>query len=228
MENCAALNTVAHCSYRLAAAGARLGHFRIYFEYSQNIPEYILTKFCEASLVRSSLQLAKRAPYTSFVDLQMAYNTVQHDLLWGGLRQFGVIPGMLAAVQSLYATGTLAMGVLQGCPLSPTLFGLVFDWMHDYLLAWAPVVGMQLRSRRWVSLLEYAGNDVLVSISSWTSPSDSHGLQHLSAGMHQYCLSLSCHGMGLIVSPTNIEVAVFHWQLLESELTCKCKLTGSL
>ncbi len=91
------------------------------------------------------------------MDLQKAYDTVQHDLLWGRLRLIGVSPRMLAAIQSLYATGTLAMkidgtagqpavqhmGVRQGCPLSPTLFGISFDGLHDYLLAWAPIVDMQ-------------------------------------------------------------------------------------
>ncbi len=66
----------------------------------------------------------------------------------------------------------------QGCPLSPTLFGIFFDGLHDYLLAWAPAVGVQLRSGRVVSSLVYADDVVLLS---WTS----HGLQHLIDGMHQ-------------------------------------------
>ncbi len=166
-------------------------------------------------------RLAKRALYTCFVDLQKAYDTVQHELLWGRLRQIGVSPRMLAAVQSLYATGTLAMkidgtagqpavqhmGVRQGCPLSPTLFGIFFDGLHDFLLAWAPAVGMRLRSGRWVSSLVYADDVVLLS---WTS----HGLQHLIDGMHQFCL-----GMGLTISPTKTEVVVFHPQPLDSQLT---------
>ncbi len=158
------------------------------------------------------------------MDLRKAYDTVQHELLWDRLRQIGVSPRMLAAVQSLYATGTLAMridgtagqpavqhmGVRQGCllsPISPTLFGVFFDGLHDFLLAWAPAVGVQLRSGRWVSSLVYADDVVLLS---WTS----HGLQHLIVGMHQVCL-----GMGLTISPTKIEVVVFHPQPLDSQLT---------
>ncbi len=159
--------------------------------------------------------------YTCFVDLQKAYDTVQHELLWGRLRQIGVSPRMLAAVQSLYATGTLVMkidgtagqpavqhmGVRQGCPLSPTMFGIFFDGLHGFLLAWAPAVGVQLRSGRWVSSLVYADDVVLLS---WTS----HGLQHLIDGMHQSCL-----GMGLTISPTKTEVVVFHPQPLDSQLS---------
>ena len=80
-----------------------------------------------------------------FVDLQKAYDTVQHELLWTRLQDIGVGPRMLAAVQSLYSSGTLSMKVggtagqprvqqnevRQGCPLSPTLFGIFLDGLHD-------------------------------------------------------------------------------------------------
>ena len=62
---------------------------------------------------------------------------------------------MLAAIQSLYSSGTLSMkvagtagrprtqqmGVRQGCPLIPTLFGIFFDGLHDHLLSCAPMAG---------------------------------------------------------------------------------------
>ena len=81
------------------------------------------------------------------VDIQKAYDTVQHHLLWDRLESIGVGPRMLAAIKSLYSSGTLSMkvagragqprlqrmGVRQGCPLSPTLFGLFFDGLHDRL-----------------------------------------------------------------------------------------------
>ncbi len=131
---------------------------------------------------------------------------------------------MLAAIQSLYATGTLAMkidgtagrpamqhmGVQLDCPLSPTLFGILFDGLHDYLLAAAPSIGIisiQLRSGLWVSSLVFADNVVLLS---WTS----HGLQPLIDGMHQFCLS-----MGLTISLIKTGVVVVHRQPLDTELT---------
>lgn len=76
--------------------------------------------------------IAKRPLYACFVDLQKAYDTVQHEMLWNKLESIGVGPRMLAAIQSLYSSGTLSMkvagtagqprtqqmGVRQGCTLS--------------------------------------------------------------------------------------------------------------
>ena len=83
---------------------------------------------------------------------------------------------MLAAVQSLCASGTLSMkvgtagqpamqrmGVGQGCPLSRTLFGIFVNGLHDRLQAHALSAGVQLKYGRWVSLLVYADNVTLLS-----------------------------------------------------------------
>ena len=145
------------------------------------------------------------------MDLQKAYDTVQHDLLWARLRAIGVAPRMVAAVQSLYSSGTLSMkiagaagqarsqqtGVRQGCPLSPTLSGIFFDGLHDHLHSQAPHDGVQLDSGRWVSSLAYADDVVLLS---WTSG----GLQRLLNSMHEFC---GHHG--LTISASKTEVVVF-------------------
>ena len=127
-------------------------------------------------------------------------------------RASGVGPRMLAAVKSLYSSGTLSMkvggtagqprvqqnGVRQGCPLSPTLFGIFFDGLDGHLHQHAPHAGVQLDSGRWVSALVYADDDALLS---WSSS----GLQALLTCMHGYC-----HGIGLTISPTKTEVIVFN------------------
>ena len=156
--------------------------------------------------------IAKRPIYACFVDLQKAYDTVQHDMLWSKLESIGVGPRMLAAIQSLYSSGTLSMkaagtagqpwtqqmGVRQGCPLSPTLFGIFFDGLHDHLQSCAAMSGMQLGSGRWLSLLVYADDVVLLS---WTPAV----LQLLLDSMNDFCL-----GLGLVISPTKMEVVVFN------------------
>ena len=55
--------------------------------------------------------LQQRPSFLSCVDLQKAYDTVQHGLLWARLEGIGVGPKMLAAIKSLYASGTLSMKV---------------------------------------------------------------------------------------------------------------------
>ena len=121
-------------------------------------------------------------------------------------------PKMLAAIKSLYASGTLSMkvggaagpslvqqnGVRQGCPLSPTLFGIFFDDLHGHLDCSSPHAGLQLGSGRWVSALVYADDVVLLS---WTAA----GLQDLLDSMHAFCFSL-----GLTLSPSKTEVVVFN------------------
>ena len=58
-----------------------------------------------------SARISQRPLYACFVDLQKAYDTVQHHLLWDRLESIGVGPRMLAAIKSLYSSGTLSMKV---------------------------------------------------------------------------------------------------------------------
>ena len=90
------------------------------------------------------------------------------------------------------------MGVRQGCPLSPTLFDLFFDGLHDHLHSCAPAAGIQLGSGKWVSSLVYADDVVLLS---WSAS----GLQLSLDSMSQFCL-----GVGLVISPTKTEVVEFN------------------
>ena len=123
---------------------------------------------------------------------------------------------MLAAIQSMYASGTLSMKVegtaglpqvqritwdaTQGCPLSPTLFVLFFYGLHEHLSGLAPAAVSSLLSRsgRHVPFLCYAGDVLLLSDSSG-------GLQRLIDGMHDFCNSSD-----LVISVARTEVVVFH------------------
>ena len=117
---------------------------------------------------------------------------------------------MLAAIQSLYsgatvsmkicgragATGTAQVGVRQGCPVSPTLFGLFFDDLHSQLLSDCPSAGFECRGNRIPSLF-YADDVALLSASA-------QGLQQLLDSMQSFCAA-----NGLTISVPKTEVVVF-------------------
>ena len=111
------------------------------------------------SLLRATIATAcisKRPLYACYVDLPKAYNTVQHHLLWDKLESIGVRHQMLAAMDQMDQISqsewdTLRegswppcgiaghprlqqMGVHQGCPVSPMLFGLFVDGLHDVMI----------------------------------------------------------------------------------------------
>ena len=95
-------------------------------------------------------QRAARAPlYACFVDFRKAYDSVPRDLLWTKLERLGVHGWFLDGIKALYADVPMvvntahgqtasfqsAMGVKQGCPLSPTLFGLYLDDLEEAMRA---------------------------------------------------------------------------------------------
>ena len=83
----------------------------------------------------------KQPLYSCFVDFKKAYDTVPRDLLWTKLERIGVHGEFMRALKALYAdvpmgvqfegglseTFQSTLGVKQGCPLSPTLFGIYID-----------------------------------------------------------------------------------------------------
>ena len=117
---------------------------------------------------------------------------------------------VLAAIQSLYsggtvsmkicgragATGTAQLGVRQGCPLSPTLFGLFFDDLHSQLQSDCPSAGIECRGKRITSL--FYAEDVALLLAS------AQGLQQLLDSMQSFCTA-----NGLTISVPKIEVVVF-------------------
>ena len=93
-------------------------------------------------------RLAGSVMYACFVDFKKAYDTVPRDLLWGKLEGMGIKGFVLDAIKALYADvpvcvrvgGELTapfqshLGLKQGCPLSPTLFGLYIDDFEGEIL----------------------------------------------------------------------------------------------
>ena len=155
----------------------------------------------------------RRLPlYACFVDIQKACDYVQHNLLWARLRRVGVSGRMLRAIQSLYTTGTLSIqvggtagqpggqhvGVRQGCPLSPTLFGIFFDGLYEHFCTMLPGEGLILGFGHRDLFLCYADDVVLLAE---TGPA----LQSLIDSMHLYCTDI-----GFTISVAKTEVVIFH------------------
>ena len=83
------------------------------------------------------------------VDYEKAFDLLDREEMWAALRRAGVGGTMLLAVQAMYADVPVCvrseeglsacfqsvLGVKQGCPLSPLLFGLVLDDFEARLVA---------------------------------------------------------------------------------------------
>ena len=153
--------------------------------------------------------------YCCFVDLTAAFDRVPRRLLWERLCACGVSGRMLAAVQSLYSDAQIVVnisgcigdsqmpvsGVKQGCPLSPTLFGVFIDALEGWLSHRAAAAGVSIQCEnggsRLLSSLIYADDLALVS----NSPSHLHGLID--------ALSDFCASAGLEISATKTQVMQF-------------------
>ena len=115
--------------------------------------------------------------YVCFVDFQKAYDTVPRALLWGKLERMGIRGHIMDAIRALYAdvpvcvrtqqgltqTFQSLMGVKQGCPLSPTLFGLYIDDFEAVVLGGAAALSLPKLGEGPAPPLLYADDLALMS-----------------------------------------------------------------
>ena len=106
----------------------------------------------------------RRPLYVCFVDLTKAYDTVPRALLWQIVADIGVPARFMTALQSIYADPLCqvrvevcvgaefesSLGVEQGCPLSPILFGIFIDRLCFMIEGKAADAGPWLSSGRRV------------------------------------------------------------------------------
>ena len=112
--------------------------------------------------------------YCTFVDFRKAFDTVPRarlirrlqemavptELIWGIMALYRTIVGQVRTSEGISELIHSTIGVKQGCPLSPTLFGMYVDEVSDYIQREGDR-GAQL-ARTWISLLLYADDIVLI------------------------------------------------------------------
>jgi hypothetical protein len=147
--------------------------------------------------------------FCCFVDFRKAFDTVPRDKLWGRMEELRVPRHLRAVVHRLYeevkvkirtSTGISKsfrsnIGVKQGCPLSPTLFGLYIDKLEEWLNSQGGD-GIHL-GKFVIRLLLYTDDLILIAKSA-------HGLQeHLCSLVH------FCRRVGMQVNISKMKVVVF-------------------
>jgi len=114
--------------------------FRKDFRTTDNL--YILR-----TLIEQSTHKCKKV-YCCFVDFRKTFDTVPCDLIWQVLAEMGIMGRFMQCLQSMYSQDNVrvmhptkglsaqfscGIGVKQGCPLSPLLFGLYLDGLEKHL-----------------------------------------------------------------------------------------------
>ena len=110
----------------------------------------------------------------------------------------------------------LDTGVEQGCPLSPTLFGLLADGLHRSLQFTAADSGVSLYSGFSITDLAYADDFALVS----GSPA---GLQHLINAAVEWCPAVGMRpslDKTVVMEMTKADQPQHSWQCGGTELKC--------
>jgi len=154
----------------------------------------------------------KRKPiYVAFIDFRKAYDCVDRSVLWEALESLGLHGPALAALKAMYQNVRMAvrqggeagsffealLGVKQGDPLSPLLFGLLIDRFEPFLTTLHPSIGAQILKAR-LNLLLFADDLCLIA----ETPEE---LQTLLNALHSFCSANK-----LTVNPTKSEIVAFN------------------
>ncbi|KAL3683246.1 hypothetical protein R1sor_001268 [Riccia sorocarpa] len=171
-------------------------------------------------LIEESKRLRKQM-FVAFIDFSKAFDTIPRGLLWLRLIQLGVPHDLIKSIVMLYEKVRVVndprdketestLGVIQGCPLSPTLFGLMIDGL--YWQDKSQVQGVQLGSTE-IKILLFADDVVLLA------PTAEQLRLHL-ANLAEFCKDTQMRvNMGKIrwfcVGPRSDESFFFQGDLME-------------
>jgi exonuclease III len=175
----------------------------------------------------------RRKPlFCCYVDLKKAYDTTIRQEVWNRLHHLGVKGKMLFALASFYRIVTCKIkfadgvsdtfdcniGVRQGCPLSPFLFGVFVEILHDMIKQAAAAVGARIdcmEGALTLALLMFADDVVLIAESA-------QGLQILLDVLHEFCQRYN-----MAVNLKKTKVVVYHTQWVPtSDKNIVFKLNG--
>jgi hypothetical protein len=149
--------------------------------------------------------------YACLIDFKKAFDSAARELIWRSLEGHRINDNVARAVKDLYTglafrvrvNGVLGAtivasisGVKQGCPLSPTLFGLFVEQLHAVLQQSHPNEGVILER---VSIMDTMFADDVLFLSTTVD-----GLQHLLDGLEVFE-----RAYGLQVNPGKTELFVF-------------------
>jgi len=151
----------------------------------------------------------KHKLYMCFVDFQKAYDSVRRDLMLHRLAELGVCGNMLRAVAGMYSSvpmcarqgGQLSpqfdssLGVKQGDPMSPLLFGLFLDGLERYMGEHAAGTGVEV-GETLCQMLLYADDIVMLATSR-------RALQRQLDALHGFC---TAQHMSVNVAKTKVLV----------------------
>ncbi len=145
------------------------------------------------------------------MDFRKVFDTVPRDLLWQVLAEMGIVGRFMQCLQSMYSQdsvrvmhpteGLLArfscgIGVKQGCPLSPLLFGLYLHGLEKHLDALDGDSSPQLVDIV-VKLLLYVDDLALMSETP-------QGLQKQIYALSEFCVERQ-----LVINVSKTKVVVF-------------------
>lgn len=148
--------------------------------------------------------------YVCFIDFQKAFDSAPRANIFARLVSLGVHGRALQAIEAMYAhtevcvklggqrseSFTTTQGVKQGDPLSPLLFGLFIEMLHELLSGVCASVGMDCGIGKLVRDLLFADDAALVATTA-------EGLQRLLDTCDAFC---TVFGMKVNVSKTEIVV----------------------
>jgi len=158
-------------------------------------------------------QMSDKHLFTAFIDFKKAYDSVPRALLWRCLKKLGIHGSLMEILEQMYSSVRLQVkldnvmgaefqsniGVKQGDPLSPLLFGLYIDRFASFLRDRCPK-GDVICGNEIVQLLFYADDLAMVT----------HDPQLLQDYLKT--LETFCQATGLNVNVAKTEIVVFSRQ----------------